>query len=355
MPSPLSPLRFRRGPEMKNRLALAPMTNQQSHPDGTLSDDEFHWLVMRAKGGFGLTMTCAAHVQAVGQGFEGQLGVFGDPHLPGLERLAAAIRAEGSLSFVQLHHAGRRSPAELVGQPVAPSDDPDKGARGLSLSEVEALRDDFIAAAVRSERAGFDGVEVHGAHGYVLTQFLSPKTNRRDDHYGGDLTGRARILFEILAGIRERCGDDFILGLRLSPERFGIALDEARELTRRVLPEVDFLEMSLWDTFKEPEDEAHRGRSLLSHFTDLDRGDTRLGVAGKLYSAADVRRALEEGADFVSLGRGALLHHDFPERMRADPDFTRVELPVSVDHLKREGLGDAFVEYMRRWEGFVEG
>lgn len=355
MTSPFEPLRFRRGPAMKNRLALAPLTNQQSHADGRISDDEHHWLVKRAEGGFGLTMTCASHVQAVGQGFPGQLGVFDDAQLPGLERLAKAIRAEGSLGFVQLHHAGRRSPAELVGEPVAPSDDEKKGARGLTLAEVEQLRDDFVAAAVRAERAGFHGVEVHGAHGYVLTQFLSPKTNRREDRYGGDLEGRARILFEILEGIRAACGDDFIVGLRLSPERFGVVLDEARELCRQVLADerLDFLELSMWDTFKEPEEEAFQGHSLLSYFTELPRGETRLAVAGKLYSAADVRRAIDEGADFVSLGRSAILHHDFPERMRADSDFTRVELPVTVDYLEREGLGDAFVDYMRRWEGFV--
>ena len=340
---------------MRNRLALAPLTNCQSHEDGTLSDDELRWLVLRAEGGFGLTMTCAAHVQAVGKGFPGQLGIFDDRLLPGLTRLASAIRERGSLAFVQLHHAGRRSPAEIVGQPVAPSDDLEKGARGLSLAEVERLRDDFIAAALRAERAGFDGVEVHGAHGYVLTQFLSPKTNRRDDRYGGDLDGRARIVLEILEGIREQCGPSFILGIRLSPERFGIPLMESRELTQRLLSEVgiDFVEISMWDTFKEPEAEGLEGRSLLSFFTDLERGETRLGAAGNLYSAADVRRALGSGLDFVSLGRAAIVHHDFPERMRLDPDFERAALPVTVEDLKREGLGDAFVQYMRRWEGFV--
>ena len=153
-----APLSFRHGPAMKNRFMLAPLTNLQSHADGTLSDDEFRWLTYRAQGGFGLTMTCAAHVQAVGQGFPGQLGVFSDAHLPGLTRLASAIRAAGSLSSVQLHHAGIRSPTDLVGQPVAPSDDAETGARALSTGEVEQVIEDFITAAVRAEAAGFDGV-----------------------------------------------------------------------------------------------------------------------------------------------------------------------------------------------------
>ena len=118
------PLQFKSGQQMKNRFMLAPLTNSQSHADGRLSDEEFHWLTMRAKGQFGLTMTCAAHVQAVGQGFPGQLGIFGDEHLDGHTRLAKAIKDEGSIAVVQLHHAGMRSPKELIGQsPVCPSDD----------------------------------------------------------------------------------------------------------------------------------------------------------------------------------------------------------------------------------------
>ena len=216
-----APLSLQHGPAMKNRFMLAPLTNTQSHPDGTLSDDEFAWLTYRAEGGFGLTMTCAAHVQAAGQGFPGQLGVFGDQHLPGLSRLAAAIKAHGSIASVQLHHAGMRSPKELIGQaPLCPSEDAETGARALTLPEVEQLRDDFIAAAVRAQTAGFDGVEIHGAHGYVLCQFLSPTINRREDRYGGSPENRARIVREIIDGIRSACHPDFHLGIRLSPERF---------------------------------------------------------------------------------------------------------------------------------------
>ena len=125
------PLSFAHGPAMKNRFMLAPLTNLQSHPDGRLSDDEFNWLTLRAKGGFGLTMTCAAHVQQVGQGFPGQLGVFGDQHLEGLTRLAAAIKAQGSRaarlsdletpSVVQQVSLARRvegSSFEVIGGPI---------------------------------------------------------------------------------------------------------------------------------------------------------------------------------------------------------------------------------------------
>jgi 2,4-dienoyl-CoA reductase-like NADH-dependent reductase (Old Yellow Enzyme family) len=251
-----------------------------------------------------------------------------------------------------------RSPAALIGEaPVCPSEDADTGSRALTLDEVHQLRDDFIAAAVRADKAGFDGVEIHGAHGYVLCQFLSAETNRRTDAYGGSPENRARLILEIIDGVRASCRPDFNLGLRLSPERFGLSLMEIRDLAGRLVAEakIDYLDMSLWDCFKEPVEEAHRGRTLMSYFTDLPRGDVRLGVAGKLMSAADARAMLDAGADFVLLGRAAILHHDWPQKARANPDFRPVSLPVTRAHLEAEGLGPTFVNYMSTWAGFVEG
>ena len=353
---PLSPLHLKRGPAWRNRFMLAPLTNCQSHPDGRLSDEEFHWLTMRAEGGFGLVMTCASHVQRIGQGFPGQLGCFSDDHLPGLTRLATAIKAAGAVSSVQLHHAGLRSPEALIGErPVGPSEDAETNARALSLGEVEQLIEDFVAAAVRSEKAGFDGVELHGAHGYILCAFLSPETNRRDDRYGGSLENRARIVRDIIAGIRSRIRPDFQLGLRLSPERFGLKFADQRALAGEMLTcgDLDYLDMSLWDCFKPPAEAEFSHKPLIDWFTDLPRGETRLGAAGKVTSAADIRRLMDAGADFPILGRAAVLHHDYPQRYAADPDFHAAALPVTRAYLRAEGLSPSFVEYMNNWKGFV--
>jgi 2,4-dienoyl-CoA reductase-like NADH-dependent reductase (Old Yellow Enzyme family) len=351
------PLVFSRGPVMKNRFMLSPLTNLQSHADGVLSDEEFNWLTMRARGGFGLVMTCAAHVQATGQGFPGQLGVFSDAHLPGLSRLAAEIRRHGSLAFVQLHHAGMRSPAALIGtRPVCPSADEKTGARELSGTEVEQLAADFIRAAVRAQQAGFDGIEVHGAHGYLVGQFLSAEINRRGDRYGGSLENRCRLLMDILHGIRAQCRPDFLVSVRLSPERFGMNPAEGVLIARKLFESglIDLLDLSLWDVFKEPQDEALRGRSLMSLFTALERGEVRLSVAGNIRGARAAEKALAAGADIVTIGRAAILHHDFPERCREDPDFEHVALPVTPAYLRSEGLSDPFVGYMKSWQGFVD-
>lgn len=350
------PLALARGPQWRNRFALAPLTNQQSRPDGVLSDEEIRWLTLRARGGFGLVMTAAAHVQAVGRGFPGQLGVFGDEHLPGLRALADQLRAAGAVSSVQLHHAGARSPAELVGQPVSASDDPQSGARGLTLDEVERLREDFVAAARRAEKAGFDGVEVHGAHGYILTQFLAAESNRRDDRYGGDLENRTRLLFEVLAGIRAATGPGFQVGVRLSVERFGVTLLEARETVRRILATdwADYIDLSMWDVFKETAEPEHRERPLLGWFTDLERGGVRLGAAGKLTTPDQCKAALDAGLDFVTLGRAGILHHDYPEQVRRlGAGFQPAQTPVAPAHLVREGLSPVFVEYMKSFKDFV--
>ena len=345
------------GPALRNRTLLAPLTNWQSHADGTLGEDEYRWLMMRAQGGFAMTMTCAAHVQAGGQGFKGQLGIWSDAHLPGLARLAQGINGAGGVSSVQIQHSGRRSDPALTGQPaVAPWDDAETGARALSTAEVEQLVEDFILAALRAELAGFHGVELHGAHGYLLGQFLDADNNRRADRYGGSFDNRSRILFQIIDGVRERTGPGFQLGLRLSPERFGVTMPESLALAQAVLAggQLDYLDMSLWDAFKAPMDQAFQGRPLIDHFTALPRGATRLGVAGKIMDTATAQRCLDHGADFVLIGRGAMLHHDFARRALADPAFKAVERPVSRAYLQAEGLGPAFLAYVAStWPRFV--
>jgi 2,4-dienoyl-CoA reductase-like NADH-dependent reductase (Old Yellow Enzyme family) len=345
-------LPLKSGAVLKNRFVLSPLTNLQSGPDGVLSDDEFRWLTMRAEGGFALTMTCAASVQEEGVGFPGQLGFHDDKHLPGLTRLAAKIKEYGSHAVGQLHHGGLRS----LKTAKAPSADEKLKAEAMTLDEVRRSRDCFIEAAVRAERAGFDGVELHGAHGYLICSFLSPELNRREDAYGGDAERRSRFLFELIDGVRAATKSGFSLGVRLSPERWGLQILEIRDVAQRIMREgkVDYIDMSLWDVRKDPNDPALHGRTLASYFTDLDRGDTRLGAAGKVMTAQDARDVLEAGFDFPVLGRAAILHHDFPKRVAADADFVSTPTPVSEAYLHAEGLGPAFVNYMRTWKGFVE-
>jgi 2,4-dienoyl-CoA reductase-like NADH-dependent reductase (Old Yellow Enzyme family) len=341
------PMDLAHGPTWRNRFALAPLTNRQSNPDGVLSEDEIAWLTARARGQFGLVMTAAAFVAPAGQVWRGQLGISRDGHLPGLRRLAQGLRAAGASSAVQLHHGGRRAERHVTGMAAqCPWADPDHDAVAMTVDDIAATVADFVSAAVRAERAGFDRVEVHGAHGYLLGQFLDTSRNHRSDAYGGSLENRFRVVREVLQGIRASTGEGFQLGLRLSPEGFGIPLRDGREYARLALDSglLDYLELSLWDVFMTPRREGDG--LLIDHFVDLPRASTRLGVAGRVLSSADAQWCLDKGADFVSVGRGAIVHHDFPARAVADPSFHARALPVSVDVLRQESVGPAFIEYL---------
>ena len=113
--------------------------------------------------------------------------------------------------------------------------------------------------------------------------------------------------------------------------------------------------MSLWDVFKEAEAEEYKGQSLLSYFSQLERGDVRLGVAGKIMTPDDVEKVMGMGIDWVMLGKAGILHHDYPNQLKKNPNFVPATLPVSADYLRNEGLSDTFVEYMKVWKGFVKG
>ena len=339
------PMELLRGPVIPNRIALAPMTNQQSEEDGTLSSEEITWLTSRARGGFGLVLTACSHVIESGKGFPGELGVFSDDLLPGLERLAASLREAGSVSGVQLYHGGMRA---LGSGRVGPSDDEATGTRALTTAEVDEMLEKFVEAAVRAERAGFDGVQIHGAHGYLVSEFLSPIVNRRTDEYGGSPEGRARFLLRLIDRIREECGPEFQLGARISPERFGQDVFETRDLAERLLDEekLDMLDVSLWDVRKQTEDERARERPLIDWFTDLPRKGVRLGVSGKIIQPADVAWTFEQGPDFISLGKAAIVNEQYPNRLRSDPDFTPYWEPSTHEYLHSQSVGPRFSRYL---------
>ena len=362
MASISSPITFRGGQSAHSRIALAPLTNQQSHDDGTLSDDEHAWLVRRAAGGFAIVETCAAHVSQDGKGFAGQLGVWGDHQLPGLTRLATDLAAHGALPLVQLYHGGVRSPSALTGQQpwsassfdeAKPDFERPRPATAADLARVHA---DFVAAAQRSARAGFAGVELHAAHGYLFSQFLSSEMNTRDDEWGGSLANRARLLRDVARSVRAACPAPFILGVRLSPEDFGHArgldLDESLEVAAWLAEDgVDFVHLSLWDvhrnTAKYPDQHA------VPLFRRVLPDDVRIIVAGKLWTRDDAEAMLGRGADIVALGRSAILNPDWPKQIE-DPGFTPERGPLTRAELHALAISDGFVTYLERFK-LVQG
>ncbi len=354
MISLFEPLVFRTGLSSRNRIVLAPLTNMQSHPDGSLGDDELRWLSSRAEGGFGVVMTCAAHVARDGQGWPGELGVFDDDLLPGLTRLADALRQRGATSIMQIFHGGLRADPKLIGTVPWSASEGD-GVRAATVDDIERVIDQFAAAAVRARRAGFDGVEIHGAHGYLFTQFLSTTQNRRSDEWGGPLERRARLLRESTRAVRARVGPSFTVGVRLSPEDFGNArgldLDESVQTARWLAEDgVDFIHLSLWqsllNTAKHPDVHA------IPLFRRALPSDVRVLAAGAVWTREEAEGVITKGADAVVLGRSAILNADWPLQA-VDANWVPRRPPVTIESLQASGLSPTFAEYMRRFKDFV--
>jgi 2,4-dienoyl-CoA reductase-like NADH-dependent reductase (Old Yellow Enzyme family) len=357
----LSPLELRAGVVSRNRVWLAPLTNMQSHADGTCSEIEERFLGLRSDGGFGLVETCAAHVSQDGKAWPGELGVHDDAMVPGLTRLAARIHAGGALASVQLFHGGLRADtsvsASVSGVPTISASAYEEAGnatpRAATEDDVARVVEDFARAAKRCAQAGFDSVELHGAHGYLLSQFQSTVYNQRTDRWGGSLPNRCRLIREVTRAVKA-AAPSLVLAIRLSPEDFGqakgIDLDETIQLARWLADDgMEVLHLSLWRssqvTKKRPD----------THATPLFReavgAKVAIVAAGGIWSREDAEAQLAHGADAVALGRAAIANHDWPARVAAGREVARA--PVTAEHLLGEGLSEGFVGYMRKWKGFV--
>lgn len=203
---------------IKNRIVLPPMVCFGWTDDrGFVSDRHVKHYEKIAESGTGLIIVEATCVNKNGRLSNTQLGIWSDEHIEGLSRIAAACRKHGAAVLIQIHHAGFMSPKTVVEPSLAPSDTVTEkyNARALKVSEIKALQQDFINAALRAEKAGFDGIELHGAHSYLINQFMSPVTNKRTDEYGGDLSGRSRFALEIINGIKKVVNKNFIIDYRM--------------------------------------------------------------------------------------------------------------------------------------------
>ncbi len=204
--------------QVKNRLAMSPMISNLGTPQGYPSEAHIAYLAERAKGGIGLIITEYTYVNNIdARGSVNELGLYSDELIPKFMRLTEIIHALGSKIFVQLVHVGRKTRRDIIwgNKPIAPSPIPIMDeVREMSKEDIERVKNDFINSAIRAKRAGFDGIELHGAHGYLIAQFLSPATNRRSDEYKEGV----RFVEEILRGIKEKV--KITVGIRLSVTEF---------------------------------------------------------------------------------------------------------------------------------------
>lgn len=202
--------------ELKNRAIMAPMSAALGNPDGTISDALIAYLTARADGGVGMIITEYCFVTEDGRSSDHQISVTDDEKIPGLKKLADAVHEHGAKICLQLQHGGRRSMVRVMA-PTAIMKQTDRVTPyEMTTEDVYDLIDAFIAGAVRAKKAGFDMVEVHCSHGYLLNDFVSPSANRRTDEFGGGLTGRAKAPVMIIQGIKKACGKDYPVSVRLN-------------------------------------------------------------------------------------------------------------------------------------------
>ena len=340
-----SPLKLRCGITLPNRFALAPLTNTQSNLDGTLHDNEFNYLMRRA-GKFGLISTCATFISEEGHAWKGQLGISSDKHMPGLTRLAKAIHSTGSISMVQLHHGGSR--AELAPQKISSSEG--DNVRSATEDDIQRITQDFVNAASRAEQAGFDGVEIHGANGYIFTQFLAANINKRTDEYGGIIENRARFLLETLRAVRKEVSKSFMVNVRISPvdniNQTGLYLSDSVQVAKWLAENgADVVHLSLRNS-RGPGAFEEDKIPVVTAIREKMPKEVKIASAGGIWTRDDAERTKQAGSDIIVLGRASIIHPDWVE-LTKNPNFKPYLPPWDASSLEKVSISENFINYLR--------
>ncbi|KGX93764.1 NADH-dependent flavin oxidoreductase [Pontibacillus halophilus JSM 076056 = DSM 19796] len=327
------PIDLPSGVTLKNRVLMAPMTNFLSNDDGSVSDKELRYYERRSEG-VSAVITACANVNEAGKGFDNEIGVHRDDLIPGLKRLAKTIHEKDAKAILQIFHGGRMAPPHLV-----PNEDvvsasavasPRPGTvepRAMTEEEIQQTIKDFGEATRRAIEAGFDGVEIHGANTYLLQQFFSPHSNRRDDQWGGEVRDRMNFPLAVIEAVKnavkEHATKSFIIGYRLSPEEKeepGITMEDTLQFVDVLKnQEMDYLHISL--------SQLKQGsmRDEEDTIPVIDRIQERVGETipvmgvGSLHTPEDVEQALET-VPFISLGRELLMEPDWMKKLKANEE-----------------------------------
>jgi len=302
---------------LRNRIVMAAMYTRFATVDGAITQEMIDYFAERAKGSLAAIIVEYSYITEGGRGRLHQLGIHNDSVISGLKQLADTIKANGTRAILQIAHAGRQKSPDLTWIPlVAPSriSHYHRVPRVLTIPEIEDIVGSFAEAARRAKQANFDGVEIHGAHGYLLSQFLSPYLNRRTDKYGGALENRASVALEIVRKMRERVGDEFILGYRMNGNDYiprGLTPDQAARFARMLQDTgIDYIHVSAGmeprvDFFIQP---TYIERGSLIHLAERVKEAVEIPVitVGSL-NVELAEKALREGkADLVAFGRALL-------------------------------------------------
>lgn len=310
--------------ELKNRLVMPAMNSHYADAEHHFTEQALNYYGERALGGFGLIITEFLCVSEEGLAYPMQAGIYDDCFIPSLFRLTERIHQNGGKIFAQLHHAGRmqgKGSTSLPAVGASPIPDPANPipVRQLAAGEIPGIVQKFVDGALRAQKSGFDGVEIHGAHGYLLAQFLSAGVNKRTDRYGGSISNRARIVCEIIRAVKEACGSDFPVSVRTSG-------DEGYKGGNTI--EAAAAQCMLFEQAGADVIHVSHGTAIHSYFSEsgFNLKNVRrvkeavsipvIGV-GRLNDPALIEKALTAGdLDFAALGRESVCDSHLPEKIR---------------------------------------
>ncbi len=335
-----SPFRFNSGREMANRFAIAPLTTDASHEDGTVTEHELEFVRRRAAGGFGATISSAAYVEQDGRSWQGIVAEH-DGQLPSLHLIAEAMLAAGGLAILQIYDGGRIAKPELIGEQclrapsaVASLRPGAKTPRAMTADEVGSLIASFRDAASLARKAGFDGVEVHGANHYAVHQFFSPRANHRVDKWGGTLSKRMNFPLAVAQAVRDALGPKLIAGFRVTPfeaEADGYRLEDAKLLCAELARlNLDYISVSLDDYRKSRpagETRVYSGpvetsyapaENPITEFARVISGRSAVMASGGVKTCMDAEGAIKLGADLVAVGRAVVVDPEWLSKVRSE-------------------------------------
>lgn len=324
------PFAFAKGIALRNRVVMAPMTTWAGNADGTVSDEEIAYYRRRVNG-VGLVITGCSHVMPNGMGFTDEFAAYDDRFVPSLRRLADAAKSGGAPAVLQLFHAGNKAVPALVpggdvvsasavsteATPFCPAVTP----RALTQEEIIEVIRAFGAATRRAIEAGFDGIELHGAHGFLIQNFFSPRFNQRTDAWGGSLANRARfplaVVEEVKRVIAIHATQPFLLGYRVSPdepEDDGLRIDDTHVLVDRLIQSgIDYLHVSLGSVHETRPVGGTEERTTAQLI--VERVNRRLPViaAGQIRMPDQAAKAIALGLSLVAVGQGLVMNPDWVE------------------------------------------
>jgi NADPH2 dehydrogenase len=300
---------------LPNRIVMSPMCMYSATPNGEVSDWHIVHYGTRAVGRVGLILLEATAVESRGRISDRDLGIWGDHHVEGLKKLVDFAHGQGVKIGIQLAHAGRKAVLDepIIAPSAIPFDDRSKMPQEMSKTQIDEVIRAFREAARRADAAGFDVVEIHAAHGYLLHEFLSPLSNRREDEYGGSLTNRFRMLKEVVRSVREVWPEERPLYVRISAVDYaegGLTLEDSVEIARLLKEEgVDLIDVSSGGLLPNPPGRVYPGYQVGYAETLRKEVDIPTGCVGMITTPEQAEEILGNGrADLVFLGRELLRH-----------------------------------------------